>query len=81
MLVRVQVTYEFCVDAPDEASARILFDAQHALAVSDERCGVVGAIDFSRAERSSQFEDATLDEVPIGAFDYTLRERFSRNDL
>lgn len=81
MLVRVQVTYEFCIDAPDAASARTLFDAQHALAISDDRCGIVGDIQMERVNSSNQFEESTLEEVPIGAFDDTLRERLARGDI
>lgn len=81
MLVRVQVTYEFCIEAPDAASARTVFDAQHVLAISDDRCGVVGSVQMERVDSSDQFQESTLDEVPLGAFDDTLRERLAKGDI
>lgn len=77
-LVRIEVTYEFCVDAPDKESALEVFHNQHTLAIDDHRCGVVHGPEVSAVQSSLDFEESTLDEVPLGAFDETLRERFSK---
>lgn len=81
MLVRLEVTYEFCIEAPSESAALEIFRAQGAIAVSDERCGVVSGPTVSRATSDGDFREQTLDEVPLGAFDYTLRERLAQGNV
>ncbi|ARM86322.1 hypothetical protein [Marinobacter salarius] len=78
MLKRIQVTYEFCVDSETDEGALDVFNQQHTLAIDDERCGVVSGPTVSAVTSSHDFEEATLDEVPLGAMDYTLRERLER---
>lgn len=82
MLKRIQVTYEFCVDAPggtDEEALEI-FRRQHALAIQDDRCGVVDGPVVTPVMSSLEFQENTLDEVPLGSLDYTLRERLARGE-
>lgn len=78
MLKRVQVTYEFAIDAPNGTDREVLeiLAAQAAMAISDDRCGIVSGPIIETARSSTQFQESTLDEVPLGAFDHTLRERF-----
>lgn len=80
MLHRIEVTYEFCVDAPDEATAMRIFQAQHTMAIDDERCGIVRGPCVAPMQNSRDFEESTLDEVPLGAFDDTLRERLIKGE-
>ena len=82
MLKRVQVTYEFCIDAPtgSDEEALEIFHRQHTLAIEDERCGIVSGPVVSPVASSLEFEESTLDEVPLGALDYTLRERLERGE-
>jgi len=77
MLKRVQITYEFCVDTPtgtDEEAVEI-FTPVHTSAIDDGRCGIVSGPIVSDIRNSLGFEESTLDEVPLGSFDYTLKER------
>lgn len=79
-LMRIEVTYEFCVDAPDAASALEVFRNQHTMAIDDQRCGVVRGPEVTEVRSSLDFEETTLDEVPLGAFDETLRERLAKGE-
>lgn len=82
MLKRIQVTYEFCVDSPDgtDKAALEIFNSQHALAIEDERCGIVEGPIVAPVKSSLDFEESTLEEVPLGSFDFTLRERLERGE-
>lgn len=79
-LFRLQVTYEFCIDAPDIDAARKIFHREHTAAIEDDRCAIRGEIELVPVVDSSQFEESTLDEVPLNALDYTLRERLALDD-
>ncbi|WP_143743897.1 hypothetical protein [Marinobacter sp. C18] len=82
MLKRIQITYEFCVDTPtgsDEEAVEI-FSPLHTGAIEDGRCGIVSGPIVSDVSSSLQFEETTLDEVPLGSFDYTLKERLERGE-
>lgn len=80
MLKRVEIAYEFCVDAETDQEALDIFRQQHTLAIADERCGVVRGPSVSNIQSSLEFEESTLDEVPLGATDFTLRERLERGE-
>lgn len=82
MLKRIQITYEFCVDAPNggDEEALEIFRRQHALAIQDDRCGIVDGPVVSPVISSLEFQENTLDEVPLGSLDYTLRERLTRGE-
>ncbi len=77
-LYRKQVTFEFCIDAPDERAADEAFERCHAMAVSDARCGRVFESPAVPVTHESQLSEQTLSEVPLEAFDYTARERLER---
>jgi hypothetical protein len=79
-LHRVQVTYEFCVDAADTQSTLDVFNREHTRAIDDRRCAVVGEVLVDGVASSAQFEEDTLDEVPLNALDDTLRERLMKED-
>lgn len=79
-LHRIQITYEFCVDAPDTKAALDVFNREHTMAIDDKRCSVVGEISLDAVVTSTQFEEDTLDEVPLNALDDTLRERLMKDD-
>ena len=82
MLKRVQITYEFCVDTPtgtDEEAVEI-FTPMHTGAIDDGRCGIVSGPIVSDIRSSLDFEESTLDEVPLGSFDYTLKERLEHGN-
>jgi len=83
MLKRIQVTYEFCVDAGTDCEKQALdiFNQQHTLAIDDGRCGIVSGPTVMDVTSSLDFEESTLDEVPLGALDYTLRERLERGEI
>lgn len=78
-LYRVVVQHEFCVDAQSEGEALAVYQRDHAMAVSDGRCGLLGEPDVSVVVGESQLSDATLDEVPLNAFDFTARDRLARD--
>lgn len=82
MLKRVQVTYEFCIDAPTGSDEEVMeiYRTQASLAISDERCGLVSGPTISTVTGPTNFQESTLDEVPLGAFDLTLRERLDRGE-
>lgn len=78
-LYRVAVEYEFCVDANSEQEALEVFSREHAMAISDGRCGLVGEPALSAVVSEAQLLDATLNEVPLNAFDFTARDRLERD--
>jgi hypothetical protein len=80
-LFRAQVTYEFCIDAPDTDAAQRVFSREHTIAIEDGRCSAVGEVLLSGVNKSTDFEEATLDEVPLNALDHTLRERLIEEDV
>ena len=79
-LFRSQVTYEFCIDAPDMEQAHKIFQREHTAAIEDDRCAIKGEVEMELVEDSTQFEEPTLDEVPLNALDHTLRERLASDD-
>ena len=81
MLKRIEITYEFCVDAETDDEALELFRQQHTIAIADERCGIVHGPIISNVTSSLNFEESTLNEVPLGAMDLTLKERLERGEL
>jgi len=77
-LHRIVVTHEFCVDAPNEQDALSIFERDHAMAISDQRCAVVDGPTVSAVTTDDDLHDDTLNEVPLNAFDYTAQERINR---
>jgi len=82
MLKRVQITYEFCIDVPNGSNKEVLeiFNSMHTMAIDEDRCGIVSGPFVSDIKSSLDFEESTLEEVPLGSFDYTLRERLERGE-
>lgn len=77
-LYRKRVTFEFCIDAPDEQAAEDAFERGHAMAISDGRCGRVDESPILPVTHEAQLHEQTLSEVPLEAFDYTAQERLER---
>lgn len=78
-LFRVRVSYDFCIYAVDEADALESYEREHAIAISDRRCGVTDGPSVSLVRHESELSEGALGEVPINAFDYTARERLERD--
>lgn len=77
-LFRLETTFEFCIDASDYDEALAIYQRDHAMAISDHRCGVMGDPNVSLIKSEGCLTDRALDEVPLNAYDYTARERLER---
>jgi hypothetical protein len=78
-LYAVRMHHEFCVDAETEAEALEIVSREHAMAISDGRCGVMQQPSVAVVRQESDLCDDTLDEVPLNAFDFTARDRLIRD--
>lgn len=77
-LFRVTVSHEFCIDAANEAEVLAIFEREHVMAISEDRCAIIEGPEISVIESEGDLDDRTLNEVPLNAFDLSVQERLNR---